>query len=270
MSDSEALKAFAYIRWHSNGENPICPYCGNVGKIYLITTRNEYKCNECNKRFSVTSGTLFHSHKLPLQTLLCAIVLFVKAVKGISALQLSHDLDVQYKTAFVLLHKLRESLIDYQNNEPFSGVCEIDGVYVGNYIRPKNNINDRIDRRKAFKPNKRVVISLRQRNELGSGANKSRTFVLKSENAFDINNIVRKHILLGSEVHTDGNVGYSDLSAYYDRKVVNHAVEYMGSSGENNNQAESYNARFRRLEYEQCHKLSVLYLSSYANEISYR
>lgn len=270
MSDSEAVKAFADIRWHSNGGNPICPNCGNTSKIYLITTRNEYKCNECHKRFSVTSETLFHSHKLPLQTLLCAIVLFVNAVKGISALQLSRDLDIQYKSAFVLLHKLRESLIDYQSDEPFSGVCEIDGVYVGNYIRPKNNINDRIDRRKAFKPNKRVVISLRQRDELGSGANKSRTFILKSENTFDINNIVCKHILRGSEVHTDENVGYSDLSAYYTHKVVNHAVEYMGSADENNNQSESYNARFRRLEYGQCHKLSVLYLSNYANEISYR
>lgn len=106
----------------------------------------------------------------------------------------SRDLDVQYKTAFVLLHKLRESLIDYQSDESFSGVCEIDGVYVSNYIRPKNNIYDRIDRRKAFKSNKRVVISLRQRDELGRGASKSRVFVLKSENAFDKNNIVRKHI----------------------------------------------------------------------------
>ena len=75
MSDSEVVKACADIRWHSNGVNPICPNCGNTSKIYLITTRNEYKCNECHKRFSVTSGTLFHSHKLSLQTLLCAICL---------------------------------------------------------------------------------------------------------------------------------------------------------------------------------------------------
>ena len=46
----------------------------------------------------------------------------------------------------------------------------MDGVYVGNYIKPANNINDIIDRRKAFKPNKRVIISLRERNLLGSGA----------------------------------------------------------------------------------------------------
>lgn len=56
----------------------------------------------------------------------------------------------------------------------FSGVVEMDGVYVGNYIKPANNINDRIDRRKAFKPNKRVIISLRERNLSGSGASKTK------------------------------------------------------------------------------------------------
>ena len=71
-----------------------------------------------------------------------------------SALQLSRDLDVQYKTAWVLAHKLRESLMLNQDDTKLSGICEIDGVYVGNYIRPQNNIEDRIDRRKAFKPNK--------------------------------------------------------------------------------------------------------------------
>ena len=50
----------------------------------------------------------------------------------------------------------------------------MDGVYVGNYIKPANNINDRIDRRKAFKPNKRVIISLRERNLFGSGASKTK------------------------------------------------------------------------------------------------
>ncbi|MFQ6342319.1 transposase [Campylobacter sp. VTCC 70190] len=47
-------------------------------------------------------------------------------------------------------------------------------------------------------------------------------------------------------------------------------VEYMGSSGENNNQVKSYNTRFRRLQYGQWHRLSILYLSNYANEITYR
>ena len=69
-----------------------------------------YRCKACRGDFSLTSGTLFAFHKLPLQTYLAAIVIFCNEVKGKSALALSRDLGVQYKTAFVLAHKLREAL----------------------------------------------------------------------------------------------------------------------------------------------------------------
>jgi len=75
---------------------------------------------------------------------LIAIAIFTNAVKSISALQFSRDLDVQYKTAWVLSHKIRESLYLNQDETKLSGVCEVDGVYVGNYIKPANKIEDRI------------------------------------------------------------------------------------------------------------------------------
>ena len=61
-------------------------------------------------QFSVTSGTIFASRKLPIRDYLLAIAIFVNGAKGHSALQLSRDLDCQYKTAFVLAHKLREAM----------------------------------------------------------------------------------------------------------------------------------------------------------------
>lgn len=270
MNDFQAIAAFRQVRWFETKGNPVCPCCGSGGKIYFIASRKQFKCKECASFFSVTSGTIFHGHKLPLQTILMAICIFVNAAKGISALQLSRDLDVQYKTAWVLLHKIRESLMDYDSLRPFQGVVEMDGVYVNGYIRPKNRLEKRIDRRKAYKPNKRVVISLRQRNEFGIGANRTRTFILRSENPIELSRIAHRFIARGSEVHTDENIGYSNFIAHYDHRVVNHAVEYCGINGENNNQSESYNSRFRRLQYGQCHKLGTLYLSNYANEIAYR
>jgi|GEM_PF-4430107 len=68
------------------------------------------KCKGCGKQFSVTSGTIFNSRKLSIRDYLAAIVIFINAAKGISALQLGRDLGVQYKTAFVLTHKLREAM----------------------------------------------------------------------------------------------------------------------------------------------------------------
>ena len=270
MNDFQAIATFRQVRWFETKGNPVCPCCGSGGKIYFIASRKQFKCKECASFFSVTSGTIFHGHKLPLQTTLMAICIFVNAAKGISAIQLSRDLDVQYKTAWVLLHKIRESLMDYDSSKPFQGIVEMDGVYVNGYIRPKNRLVKRIDRRKAYKPNKRVVISLRQRNEFGIGANRTRTFILRSENPIELSRIASRFIARGSEVYTDENIGYSNFIAHYDHRVVNHAVEYCGINGENNNQSESYNSRFRRLQYGQCHKLGILYLSNYANEIAYR
>lgn len=83
--------------------------CGCL-EFYDIKARRQFKCAACHHQFSATSGTIFASHRLSFVELLGAICLFVNASKGLSAVQMSRDLDVQYKTAFVLMHKLREGM----------------------------------------------------------------------------------------------------------------------------------------------------------------
>jgi len=273
MSEDEAFENFKAVRWSDTNGEPVCPCCGNCNEHYFLKTRKQFRCKECNHTFSVTSGTIFASHKKPLKIYLIAIALFTNAVKSISALQFSRDLDIQYKTAWVLSHKIRESLILNQNNEKLSGVCEVDGVYVGNYIRPANNIEDRIDRRKAYKPNKRTVISLRQRADESSdivGSVRTKTFITKGESTSEIKELIYQNVELGSTIHADEHTGYDHFHAHYDMMRVNHGVEYKSESGACNNQSESYNSRFRRMQYGQCHKIGNLYLSNYANEIAYR
>jgi len=273
MSETEAFEAFKTVRWSDTDGEPVCPSCGTCHEPYFISTRRQFRCKHCNHTFSVTSGTIFANHKKSLKVYLIAIAIFTNAVKSISALQFSRDLDVQYKTAWVLSHKIRESLMLNQDEEKLSGVCEVDGVYVGNYIRPENNIDDRIDRRKAHKPNKRTVISIRQRADEGDdvvGAVRTKTFVTKSENNSDIKEAIYNSVELGSTIHADEHNGYDDIHAHFDMKRVNHTVEYKSKDGACNNQSESYNSRFRRMQYGQCHHVSNLYLSNYANEIAYR
>ena len=275
MSEEEAFINFKSVRWSDTDGMPVCPSCGVCHEPYFISTRKQFRCKHCNHTFSVTSGTIFASHKKPLKIYLIAIALFTNAVKSISALQLSRDLDVQYKTAWVLSHKIRESLMPKEDEEAekLNGVCEIDGVYVGNYIRPANNIENRIDRRKAYKPNKRTVISIRQRADEGDevvGAIKTKTFITKGENTSEIKDIIYNNVELGSTIHADEHNGYDDFHAHFEMKRVNHSVEYKSEDGACNNQSESYNSRFRRMQYGQCHKISNLYLSNYANEIAYR
>src|SRR5271165_6540798 len=114
MSDAEAEDAFRKVRWHETGGDPVCPKCGSL-KAYDCRRPSgapRWECGDCKAQFSVTSGTLFASHKLPMRTYLAAIAIFCNEVKGKSALALSRDLGVSYKVAFVLCHKLREAMAE--------------------------------------------------------------------------------------------------------------------------------------------------------------
>ena len=102
MTDEQAETTFSGIRWSETAGKAVCPHCG-CGICYTARRGNgslRFRCKACRKDFSLTSGTLFAFHKLPLQTYLAAIVIFCNEVKGKSALALSRDLDVQYKTAW--------------------------------------------------------------------------------------------------------------------------------------------------------------------------
>src|SRR3989338_4512024 len=191
LTDEQAFTLFREVRWGAGGE-VACPVCGVIGKHYFQRTRKQWRCKDCNHTFSVTSGTIFAFHKLPLRVYLAAIAIYTNAVKGISALQLSRDLGVQYKTAFVLAHKIRESLMEHRDAAPLGGEVHMDGAYVNGHIRPKNKKEDRIDRSLAVnqKPGKRCVFVMRQKcQELAAGAFKTLTFVLKGENQTDVSNL---------------------------------------------------------------------------------
>ncbi len=88
-----------------------------------------WRCKACRADFSVTSGTLFASHKLPLRTYLLGVAAFCNEVKGKSMLALSRERDVQYKTAFVLAHKMREAMASSMKAARIGGVgCTADAA----------------------------------------------------------------------------------------------------------------------------------------------
>jgi hypothetical protein len=134
----------------------------------------------------VTSGTLFAFHKLPLKAYLLAIAIFCNEVKGKSMLALSRDLGVQYKTSFVLAHKMREAMGAEMRGANVGGEgrkAEIDGGYFGGYVKPANLRENRRDRRLRMNESgkRKVVVVLlphapcRDRSPLSAG-NKSHLF----------------------------------------------------------------------------------------------
>lgn len=262
MSDDEARATFKAIRWAENDGEPYCPRCGCV-RIYDLSDNGRFKCAACLHKFSVTSGTIFASRKLPVRDYLAAIAIFTNGAKGYSALQLSRDLDCQYKTAFVLAHKLREALALRQDNQTLAGEVEVDGGYFGGYVKPANRKEDRIDRRLAMHATgkRQCVTIMRERN------GKSLPFVAKSESAAIPT--VEAKVADGTVIYADEANSWDRLHAKYETRRINHSEAYSTPEA-CTNWAESYFSRLRRAEIGTHHHIAGPYLNAYADEMSWR
>ncbi len=256
LTDDQAYETFKSVRWAATEGKPTCPKCGGV-EVYEFAARRIFKCKACGAQFSVTSGTIFAYRKMAHRDLLAAIAIFVNGAKGHSALQLSRDLNCQYKTAFVLAHKLREAIGAGDKGAKVSGEVEIDGMYTGGHIRPANYKKDRKDRRRAdLQTGKRqVVIVARERH------GKTVTFVSKSE-AEGVRGL-HDRIALGSTIHADEASHWDAFHARYETKRINHSHAYS-HNGACTNQAESFFSRIRRAEIGVHHKIAGPYLAAYA------
>src|SRR5712671_1916191 len=138
LSGEEAFDTFKRVRFVANGGEPFCPHCG-IAKVYtLAETPIRWKCSGCRRKFSVTSGTIFHSRKLAIRDYLAVIALFCNGVKGVDALRMARDMNINPKSAFVLLHKLREAMGATLDGGELAGEVEIDGAYFGSRIRQTN------------------------------------------------------------------------------------------------------------------------------------
>lgn len=263
MSDEEAHNAFQSIRWVETGGKPVCPYC-DCDACYTFKTRRIFKCKACGKQFSVTSATIFADRKLPIRDYLLAIAIFVNGAKGHAALQLSRDLSVQYKTAFVLSHKLREAIASEQAQiGQLAGHVEVDGAYFGGHIRPANYKENRIDRRRAkYQTGKRrVVVVMRER------AGRTATGVFATE-AQSVPHIMAS-VDPSATLYADEATHWDALHARFLTKRINHQVAYS-DGGASTNMAESFFSRIRRAEIGIHHHISGRYLHAYASEMAWR
>ena len=260
--EEAAYQTFCEMRWPETNGEAVCPQCGH-GETYNITTRRKFKCKACSHQFSVTSGTIFASRKMDFVDLLAAICLIVNASKGISMVQLSRDLDCQYKTAFVLAHKLREAIAqEVHTGEVLDGHVEIDGAYFGGHVRPANAKENRVDRRKKEHQTgtRRVVIAMRERT------GRVLPFIAMNEGegvALAIENVSRTATMSADEA--------SHWDMLHDRWMVdrvNHSLIYS-DHGKHTNLVESYFSRLRRMIDGQHHGVSPKYLHQYANHAAW-
>ncbi|MGA3304007.1 MAG: IS1595 family transposase [Methylovirgula sp.] len=268
MKDADAEMTFRRIRWNETNGEPVCPSCGGTDAYDCRRLKGapRFRCRACSKDFSITSGTLFASHKLPLRAYLAAIAIFCNEVKGKSALALSRDLNVSYKCAFVLAHKLREAMADELKGRVLGGegkVAEVDGGYFGGYVKPANLKEDRKDRRftRNQSGKRKCVVIIRERN------GNSLPAVFRTEGA--ALSFIKSRIAKGTIVNADEAASWDALHAHYEMKRINHQEAYS-MDGACTNMAEEYFSRLRRAEAGHHHHIAGTYLLRYAQEASWR
>ncbi|WP_300667098.1 IS1595 family transposase [Fluviicola sp.] len=127
-------KCRQYIIDHKWKGVPTCEHCKNQYMNYFITTRNIWKCSACKKQFRLTTNTIFMSSNLKLRIWFRAIYFFVTNKRGLSSCQLAKLLEVEQRTAWFMLHRLRKVITD-DDNTILNGIVEVDEKYISPDIR---------------------------------------------------------------------------------------------------------------------------------------
>lgn len=265
--ESTCVAYYENIRW---GGNPTCPHCGTE-KPYR--TNRGFKCsnNECYKKFTVKVGTIFQDSKVPLRYWFAAIWLATSHKKGISSVQLGKDLGITQKSAWHLLHRIREMLKDKAPRMVGDAKSvEADEAYVGGAEPNKHYSTRRSDKyphlRNDGKPykEKKVVLGIIERDG---------KVVLKHipwAGADHMVAAIKKHVPAGSRIYTDESSAYRRLRKNYSHGTVNHKLKIYVSGEAHTNTIENFWSVLKRGLYGIYHQVSEKHLERYLDEFSAR
>ena len=198
LTEEDAFHLLKTHRWGNsdNIRDVCCPHCSIRHEAYFLSSRKRWCCKHCKRHFYITTNTAFAFHKVDLVDILAVILMMVNSSKGISAIDVSRHLNLNYKTAFVLCGKVREALFKTRDLTPLSGEIHEDGMWINFTLRPTNfRKNNHKQRQQAdekgrkypkFRTTKRCLFAITQRaaNDSNiSGANRTIVAMDYTENA---------------------------------------------------------------------------------------
>ena len=259
-TEEKCIEHFEKIRWP---EGLCCIRCGSVrvfkfegeGKTHKV--RYLYECVDCKYQYSVTTGTVFHNSHLPLTKWFLAIYMICSAKKGVAAKQLQRELNVSYKTAWYMAHRVRLAMQeDDAFCQKFSGIVEVDETYIGGIKR---------GRRGRGGANKTPIVGMRERT-----SGKIRLKAVENVSSTTLKRFIRTHAKPVSHVHTDEYTSYIWLdSSEFTHSAVKHAQTYVDGDIHTNG-VENVWSLFKRGITGVFHKVSAKYLPLYLNEFEFR
>jgi transposase-like protein len=252
-------------RWNGN---ITCPYCG-FGKVYVIEGGKRFKCadrNNCAKKFSVQTKTFFEASNLPLTKWLPAIYFITANKKGISSYQLAKHIGTSQKSAWFMLHRIREALNGNTNvTLGKNDFVEADMTFVGGKIANMTN-----SKRKKVAENRDN--SFNKTTVLGITERKGDTVLMALPKTYGnlIDATIKQKVEFAAQVVTDEGPEFLRLRESFHHTTVNHGQGEFSRLQFNTNSIEGVFSHFKRMVIGTYHQLSRKHLQAYCNEFSYR
>ena len=251
-SDDKCRAYLEELRWPAG---VLCPRC--KGKtISRIHDRDQYDCDSCRYQFSVTSGTIMHDTHLPLWKWFLAVYMMVESKKSVSASQLKRSLNINYRTAWYLCHRIRHALCTPR--ALLSGVVEIDETFVGGKRRGVGGGG-------AIR-HKAMLVGAKERD--------GRTAIKRvaSGDKKTLREFIKENVADDAEfIYTDENRAYGNLSDHdTTHERVNHSEREWVRGDVHTNGVEGVWSLFKRAIIGSYHRISVKHLDKYIDEFEFR
>ena len=264
--DTAARTHLEAIRW-PNG--PVCPHCGAVENIKRMDDSPKHrpglhKCYNCSGQFTVTVGTLFERSKIPLHKWFLAVYFLCSSKKGMSSHQLHRTLEVTYKTAWFMTHRIREAMRDSGGFDLMGGgggTVEVDETFWGNK-KPKGRKQGR------GYAHKEKILSLVERE-----GGRVRSYHVERVDAITLAPILRQQIAEDARIMSDEASQYTVIGREFaDHGVVSHGIgEYVRHGTDvHTNTIEGYFSVMKRGLTGTYHHVSKQHLKRYLSEFDFR
>jgi len=277
QTEADAYLFLEGLRW---GNQPVCPHCGSVRRPYFLKPRNGtarktrtgsesqrrvWKCADCRKQFSVLTGTIFHGSKIPVRTWLFVVFEMCASKNGVAGREIERKYNLDKKTAWFMLHRIREAM----RREPMAGLLSgrvvADETWIGG--KPSNRHGHKRGKGGQGVTDKQPVMAL-VCHETGEVHAES----IPDVTGATLGRVLRERVAVAdTHLQTDSSHGYSKLGAEFaSHETVDHYSGEYARGHVSTNPAENFFSQLKRSIDGTHHHVSRAHLDRYLGEFSFR